>query len=116
MARYFSPEKMQEMAEAAHFHPWEFAKLYGRSPRQTQRHIIELFGCSPRDWLNTLKLAAAEKRLLEGDRIKDVAEDVSFEQTPQFCRWFKKTTNLTPSQYKARLAKRGHLRSKAVLP
>jgi AraC-like DNA-binding protein len=64
---------------------------------------MERFGCSPREWLDALKLAAAKRRLLRHDGVRTVA-DAFFEQPPQFCRWFKQRTDVTPAEFKRRKA------------
>ena len=105
MVKSLSLEQMLDMAAAAHFHAREFADLYGQSPRQTHRHIMRLFGCSTREWLDAMKLVAAKKRLAGDGQIKTVALDY-FQHTPHFCRWFKQRTDVTPSEYQARRADR----------
>jgi len=71
------------------------------SVRQLQRRFRRRFGRSPQDWLNEKRIRVAQKLLLSGQPVKEVAFNLGFKQSSHFCRLFKSRNNMTPSEYVA---------------
>ena len=69
------------------------------SVRQLQRYFVEDLGRSPKSWLNEQRMIAARNLLFEGLSVKMVASQLGFKQTSHFCREFKRSYRMTPSQY-----------------
>lgn len=65
------------------------------------RHLFyRVFATSPIQYRDTLRiLHAKDYLLLENLSISDVARKCGFEDVNYFCRFFKKHTGITPSQY-----------------
>ena len=69
------------------------------SVRQLQRYFLEDLGRSPKSWLNEQRMIAARKLLSEGQPGKMVASQLGYKQASHFCRQFKRSYRMTPSQY-----------------
>ena len=69
------------------------------SVRQLQRYFLEDLGRTPKSWLNEQRMIAARNLLFEGLAVKMVASQLGFKQTSHFCREFKRSYRMTPSQY-----------------
>ena len=90
---------MEDLAAQAGFDAKELAKLCKLSVRQLQRDFRRQKGCTPQNWLNHLRLMAAERMLQSGEPVKKVAFNLGFKQSSHFCRQFKMYHNLTPAQF-----------------
>src|SRR5690242_3016248 len=88
-----------DQAGAAQFKAARLAQLCGVSLRQLQRQFKQAFGYSPQKWLDALRIKVAKKRLQAGHSIKQISCDLGFRHPSHFCRCFKASNNLTPSQY-----------------
>jgi AraC-like DNA-binding protein len=88
-----------EQAEAAQFKAARLAQICGVSLRQLQRQFKQAFGYSPQKWLDELRITVAKKRLEAGDSIKQISWELGFRHPSHFCRCFKASNKLTPSQY-----------------
>ena len=65
-------------------------------------------GVSLREYITAERMEAAKVRLEEGRlRIADVAEAVGIHDVKYFSRLFKKTTGLTPGEYRERAKGKG---------
>lgn len=83
-------------------------------------------GQSPIDYLNRIRINKAKEQLLHSNmRIKEIAEQVGFEDEFYFSRKFKKVAGITPKQYanwtKTRIASfsfpyAGHLLALGIIP
>jgi AraC-like DNA-binding protein len=71
------------------------------SVRQLQRYFLDDFGRSPKAWLNEQRMVAARNLLFEGNPVKMVASQLGFKQPSHFCREFKRSYRMTPSEYLA---------------
>jgi len=100
-------ERLAALAHVAAYDAEKLARLYGSSSRQFRRVFQATRGCSPREYLNDLRIAEAIKRLLAGTQPKRVAYDLGFNQPPSFYRWFKRSTGVAPLEYMARVEARG---------
>ena len=80
------------------------AELCGISVAYFRRIFISQFGVSPIKYINTLKINRAKELISSGlYTINDVMILCGFSEISYFCRCFKKSTGLTPTQF--RLAK-----------
>jgi AraC-like DNA-binding protein len=55
----------------------------------------------PHDWLDELRILAAQQRLLSGEQEKNVVSALGFKLESQFCRQFKSHTGMTPTEFLA---------------
>ena len=94
-----SVEEWKGLAETAHFNARALAQLCGLSIRQLQRDFRRQFGSSPQHWLNEQRIATARELLLSGLSVKAVAFELGFKQPSHFCRQFKLSSRLTPSEF-----------------
>jgi AraC-like DNA-binding protein len=77
------------LAIRAKYSPRRLAALCQVSQRTVQRHFRTHYNVTVCEWLNNLRLQRAYKRLLAGDRIKEVALELGFKQLSHFSRVFK---------------------------
>jgi AraC-like DNA-binding protein len=77
------------LAIRAKYSPRRLAALCHVSQRTIQRHFKSNYNVTVCEWLNILRLDRAYKRLLAGDRIKEVAFELGFKQLSHFSRVFK---------------------------
>ncbi len=80
----------------------EIARLAHLSPRQVTRCFHTAFGCTPRQYLDRLRLARAQALLWQKDRaLKQIAEDLGFRSIHHFTRWFHQQAGLPPGRFRA---------------
>jgi AraC-like DNA-binding protein len=77
----------------------KLAQRRGISLRHLERTFQAHFGRSPQEWLNELRLLAAQKLLASGFPVKAVALELRFNHLSYFCRVFRAQTGVTPSQF-----------------
>lgn len=79
----------------------EMAAITGLSPFASVRQFKAMTGCTPYAYLLQCRLAKA-RRLLELRRlpIQEVALSAGFNDQGYFARFFKRTTGMTPTQYR----------------
>jgi len=71
-------ENWSELADTAHFHASELARLVRHSPRQLERFFAEEFSQAPQQWLDRPQMTRAKELLLVRRRVKEVAEALGF--------------------------------------
>jgi len=86
--------------------PWtleSLAKHAGMSPRTLLRRFRAATGATPMEYLRQVRIETA-KQILECTRrgISEITFDVGYEDPRSFGRLFKRTTGLTPSDYRKR--------------
>lgn len=74
------------------------AKVF-MSERQLQRKLKALIDYTPREYLQHLRLIAAQTLLLNGERVTDVSLKTGFSSSSYFTRCFKAKYNMTPKQF-----------------
>ncbi len=81
----------------------KMTSLSGLNSRTFKRRFKAATGYSPLDYVQTLRVEEA-KQLLEttDDAIDDIAETVGYEEPNSFRRLFKRTTGISPNQYRIR--------------
>ena len=93
MEEHFSePIGIADFAEAAGLSESRFAQLFRRQ-----------FGVSPMAFFNRIRLGFAEKMLLEQRTIEETAAACGFASAQYFCRFFRKSTGVTPGTYRNEL-------------
>jgi AraC-like DNA-binding protein len=84
--------------------PWragELARLCGLSERHFFRRFKEATGLSPINWLKMQRIALAQSKLLQsGHSIKQIADQVGYNDVFFFSRDFKRHTGACPTQYR----------------
>jgi transcriptional regulator GlxA family with amidase domain len=84
--------------------PWrvaELARLSGLSEPHFYRRFKLVTGSSPIDWLRRERINHARRRLLEStDAIKQISEQVGYNDPFFFSRDFKRYTGVSPSEYR----------------
>ena len=89
---YREPIGRDEIAAYLHYSNNYLSKLFSR-------HI----GISVRDYINAFRVDAAKKMLREtACPIGDIALDVGFDSMAYFSTVFRKSTGITPAQYRTR--------------
>ncbi|MEH6478273.1 MAG: helix-turn-helix domain-containing protein [Sneathiella sp.] len=81
----------------------QMSSLSGLNSRTFKRRFKTATGYSPLDYVQTLRIEEA-KQMLEttDDAIDDIAETIGYEEPSSFRRLFKRTTGISPSQYRVR--------------
>ncbi len=94
---YAAPNPVSQMAE-----------LSGLTARTFKRRFVKTTGYQPLDYVQSLRVEEA-KQMLEtsNDSIDAIAAMVGYEEPNSFRRLFKRTTGITPHQYRVRFQKIG---------
>jgi AraC-like DNA-binding protein len=94
-------------------HPWrvgELARLCGMSERHFFRGFKMAVGLSPIDWLRRERIRLAQRKLLNGgSSVKEISDQVGYNDVFFFSRDFKRQTGWSPSEYRReRWGQNGH--------
>jgi AraC-like DNA-binding protein len=101
-----SPELKTALMKMALYpdRPWrvaDLARLSGLSQPHFYRRFKLVTGSSPIDWLRRERINHARRRLLESsDAIKQISEQVGYNDPFFFSRDFKRYTGVSPSEYR----------------
>lgn len=78
------------------------AEQVGLSPQYLSKIFKDEFGTNFIDYIIDRRISYAKELLKQGDKnIKEISNMVGYEDANYFCRIFKKSTGLTPKQYRA---------------
>lgn len=89
---YAQPLSLETMAQQVHL-----------SPRTLLRRFKLATGLTPNDYLQRLRICAAENRLAHGDEaVEQVALSVGYGDRAAFAKLFKRLTGSTPNEYRRR--------------
>lgn len=93
----------------------DVAREVGISPRHFKRRFKQTLGETPLSYLQRVRIEAA-KHMLERSRkpVSEITWQVGYADTSSFCRLFKKSTGLSPRDYRERFARHGSGPSSAV--
>ena len=79
----------------------EAARQAGVSRSQLYRGFLSRFGCSPKEYLGQIRLAAAARLLRRGDLpVGAVARSCGFDDPLYFSRFFRREMGLSPGTYR----------------
>jgi AraC-like DNA-binding protein len=87
------------LAPAARYQASVLAKLCGVCPRQLQRQFQLMLGCCPQKWLDGLRLAEIEKRLLAGEQLKKALSELGYAHSSTFYRQYRAWRKMPPLQF-----------------
>lgn len=72
------------------------------SPEHLSRTMRKEMGCTPTQYINSLRLTYAANLLLHSDRpIIDISSDIGFDNLSYFYRVFKRQYHMPPAQFRA---------------
>ena len=79
----------------------EICKNCHVSKNTLYRLFKEVFGCTPNEYILSQRVEKAKKILLQTAKtVVETGEAVGIYDAAQFCRTFKKITNMTPNEYR----------------
>ena len=82
----------------------ELAAAVGTSPSQLERDFLKVFARGPRDFLHSVRMREARRRLEDGDaRIADIAQECGYADQSAFTRRFAAEVGQTPTQYRRKM-------------
>lgn len=88
-------------------HPWQITELAAMarlSPSRFYAVYKARFGLPPMEELISARIETARRRLTDTRiSVRDLAENLGYQNVTHFCRQFRQRTGMTPSQYRAAL-------------
>ena len=79
----------------------ELANLANLSPYQLDRRLFHVFGLTTGQWVLKQRLDVAQRDLITSEKsIAEVSLDCGYEDQSAFSRQFRKTTGLTPTEFR----------------
>lgn len=82
-------------------------KEVGLTPRRLTDLFKQVYGMTPKEYTDTRRLRAAEKRLKKTEeKVIDIAYGIGFSSLSSFNRFFKKQTGMTPTEYRSSKGKK----------
>lgn len=79
----------------------EYAELLNRSPKTISNLFSRLNRKSPLQYIQDRKMLEAQRLLSHSDRsIKQISDEIGFEDAQSFSRFFKKQAGLSPTEYR----------------
>ncbi len=85
----------------------DLANFLNLGTRQTSRLVIQHYGMTFKETVNHYRILTAQKLLLEGKKINQVAEYVGYKSLVGFRTTFKALVNCTPSEFLERYVVQG---------
>ncbi|CAM4476320.1 helix-turn-helix domain-containing protein [Paenibacillus tarimensis] len=86
----------------------ELGQGLGLHPNYIARCMVEVYGCTPQQYMLLYRLDQAKLLLLKTDwPIARIASETGFRQTPHFSRCFSERTGLSPLQYRKQYTRDG---------
>lgn len=80
-----------------------FAERLHVAPHYLSRVISEISGNTLMDWVRRNLILQAKVMLKNSDMtIESISEQLNFPNSPYFCRFFKRETGMTPTEYRKR--------------
>jgi|SRR5688572_3970425 len=89
----------EKLAERAGYRVKELARLSRVDRRELPRYFGRILGCSPKQWLEQLRLRIAIDLLNKGEPACAVAVKLGFSQEASFYHFFLRNTGKTPIRY-----------------
>lgn len=85
----------------------ELSALCKLSARQLTRAFRTSRGCSIADYMTQMRIEAAKRRLATKESIKEIATSMGFSSQSTFTYAFRRTTGVTPNQFRKRVLRGG---------
>lgn len=85
----------------------ELAGLCKLSARQLTRAFRMSRGCSIADYVTQTRIETAKRRLASHESIKEIATSMGFSSQSTFTYAFRRTTGVTPNQFRTRMLRGG---------
>jgi AraC family transcriptional regulator len=85
----------------------ELSALCKLSARQLTRAFRASRGCSIADYMTEIRIEAAKRRLATDESIKEIAASMGFSSQSTFTYAFRRTTGVTPNQFRTRMLRGG---------
>ncbi len=82
----------------------DLAGLTRLSVRQFSRAFKVSFGLTPHAYVVHARIALAQQRMLQGQRLSDISQSCGFASQAHFCRAFRSATGETPTDWLNRAA------------
>jgi len=92
-------EQLRERARHVDYNANRLAEDLHMSRNTLFRRFYELCACAPGEWLAEQRIHDAKVLLERGYTVKEVSVALGFQQSPQFCREFRRRVGCTPSNY-----------------
>lgn len=84
----------------------EIARDVGISPRHFKRRFKQAIGETPLSYLQRVRVEAAKKKLERSKApVSEITWQIGYADSSSFCRLFKKTTGLSPREYRERFSR-----------
>jgi AraC-like DNA-binding protein len=94
--------RREKLAAKAKYNATELASMCGVSARHLRRQSRRYLGTAVHAWLNRLRLAEAQKRLLIlKQKPKEFVSDLGFKYERDFEEYFKRSTGVTAGKFMA---------------
>jgi AraC-like DNA-binding protein len=90
----------RRLAARSEYRPVRLAQLCRVSLRQLERRVKAARGITPRLWLKRERLRDALAFLQKAETSKEVAHGLGYRQFSQFCREFRDSFGLTPTEFR----------------
>jgi len=100
-----SEQEWLRLARKVRYKATELAMVAGISLRTLERHFRSQHGVTVSNWLKTMRMREAARRVCAGDRVKNVALDLGYKQLSHFSREFKRTYGAPPTRIASARAK-----------
>jgi AraC-like DNA-binding protein len=83
----------------------ELAEEYGYTVRQLERQFHEIYGCTPKQMNQHLRMSAAVELICGNpqESLRDIAEQLGFADASHFQREFKQYVGMTPGKFRTSL-------------
>lgn len=100
-------ERLRRALQPDGHSPWprpaELARRVGLQKDYLNRLVSRACGLTLGQWRDRELLRAAESKLRRGAKVTAVADELGFNDSSYFARWFRKQTGLTPVQWRGDL-------------
>jgi transcriptional regulator GlxA family with amidase domain len=84
----------------------DVAREIGISPRHFKRRFKQALGETPLGYLQRVRIEAAKQKLERSSMpVCEITWQIGYADTSSFCRLFKKTTGLSPRDYRERFSR-----------
>lgn len=100
-AQVEDPGALLALITKANYRVGLLAGLLGVSPSHLNSMMWKACRQTPGEIINVHRVRRAKELLLRGQMVKTAAFELGFSDPHHFCRWFKRQTGASPSQFAA---------------